>query len=217
MADDTATIVKMQCVECGGWPKNHRVVRDLSRSWCDDDYGVEGGTSYQICQCQGCDHVGFREVSWSSDSIDEESGDPIESVAIYPEFEKTEWKSIETRELPPAVSGIYRETIAAFNAAAFTLAGGGLRAIVEAICLDQKVVGRNLQAKIDDLVAKNLLAGPQAALLHEERYIGNLALHELRPPSRQELSDGLRIVEGLLNTIYVLPKHADKLRKSRTK
>ena len=28
-------------------------------------------------------------------------------------------------------------------------------------------------------------------------------------------ADGLKIVEGLLNTVYVSPKHADRLRKSR--
>jgi len=62
---------------------------------------------------------------------------------------------------------------------------------VEAICIDRKVSGQDLQKKIDDLVAKGLLAKPQADLLHEERYIGNAALHEILPPAKQEIENGL--------------------------
>ncbi|HSF65816.1 MAG TPA: DUF4145 domain-containing protein [Nitrospiraceae bacterium] len=96
-----------------------------------------------------------------------------------------------------------------------TWAGGGLRAIVEAICIDREVSGQNLQNKIDDLVTKGLLAKPQADLLHEERYIGNAALHEISPPAKQEIEDGLAIVEGLMTAIYVLPLRAQRLKKKR--
>ncbi len=124
---------------------------------------------------------------------------------------------IETRDLPESMGHIYSETIIASNAGALTLAGGGLRAIVEAICIDRKVSGQDLQKKIDDLVAKGLLAKPQADLLHEERYIGNAALHEILPPAKQEIEDGLVIVEGLMNTIYILPLRAERLHEKRQK
>jgi hypothetical protein len=62
---------------------------------------------------------------------------------------------------------------------------------VEAICIDRKVSGQDLQKKIDDLVSKGLLEKPQADLLHEERYIGNAALHGILPPAKQEIEDGL--------------------------
>ena len=121
----------------------------------------------------------------------------------------------ETRDLPVQVARICSETIIASNAGALTLAGGRLRAIVEAICIDRKVSGQDLQKKIDDFVAKGLLAKPQADLLHEERYIGNAALHEILPPVKQEIEDELVIVEGLMNTIYILPLRAERLREKR--
>ena len=86
---------------------------------------------------------------------------------------------------------------------------------MEAICIDRKVSGQDLQKKIDDLVSKGLLEKPQADLLHEERYIGNAALHEILPPAKQEIEDGLVIVEGLMNTIYILPLRAERLREKR--
>jgi hypothetical protein len=98
-----------------------------------------------------------------------------------------------------------------------TLAGGGLRAIVEAVCLDQKVTGKNLQDRIDQLAASGLLAKTQADLLHEERYIGNTALHEIEAPGRSDIEDGLQIVESLLNTIYIAPIKAERLKKKRLK
>jgi hypothetical protein len=117
--------------------------------------------------------------------------------------------------VPENVWKMYRETNDALNAKARTLAGGGLRATVEAICLDRGITQGSLQNKIDELATRNLLTTSQAELLHEERYIGNAALHEMSTPSSQDIEDGLTIVEGLINTIYILPAQAEKLRKRR--
>ena len=110
---------------------------------------------------------------------------------------------------------MYSETLSAFNAGILTLCGGGLRAIVEAICIDQGIISGNLVAKINGLVTAGFMVQTQADFLHEERYIGNNALHELRTPSRQDLDDGLRIIENLLETIYVLPERAQRLKDKR--
>src|SRR5262249_54121961 len=124
---------------------------------------------------------------------------------------------VEVDDFPDRVGRIYLETVRALNAGSLILAGGGLRAIVEAICIDQKVTGGNLQKRIDNLVARGLLARPQAELLHEERYIGNAAFHEISAPAKTDVEDGLIIVEGLLNTIYTLPGRAKRLRMKRQK
>lgn len=217
MADDQPPkTVKMPCIDCGGWPKNHHVLHEVCREWNDDDGSLAAFVNYQICRCLGCDRISFREASSSYEDVDDEGNHP-ERVVTYPDLSRSEYKPMSTKELPDTVARIYLETISALNAGAVTLAGGGLRAIVEGICIDQQVQGRNLQDKIDNLAVKGLLAKPQAELLHEERYIGNFALHELHPPSKQELKDGLKIIEGLMTTIYVLPKHAAKLKAERLK
>src|SRR6267143_4102811 len=58
--------------------------------------------------------------------------------------------------------------------------------------------------KIDGLVKQNLLAQPQADLLHEERYLGNAAVHEVERPSRKDVEDGLAIVEARSRTVRLL-------------
>jgi hypothetical protein len=117
--------------------------------------------------------------------------------------------------IPEAVWKLYRETNDAVNSNIRTLAGGGLRAVVEAICLDKKISSGNLQQKIETLANQGFLTKTQAELLHEERYLGNAALHELATPSAQDIEDGLGIIEGLINTIYVLPSKAARLKKRR--
>lgn len=217
MATDKPRIVKLPCVTCGGEPRNHDVLREYEAKWDDaEGSGEHGATQYEICQCRGCETVRFRQVSWSTFDVDE-MGNPETTVRVFPEVMAGDRTPVEVHDFPDAVGRIYIETVKALNAGALILSGGGLRAIVEAICIDQKVSGGNLQAKIDDLVAKGLLAKPQAELLHEERYIGNAALHEISPPAKADIEDGLLIVEGLLNTIYTLPGRAQRLRQKRQK
>jgi hypothetical protein len=213
-------VVKVMCSECGGGFRNHKVLREIENRWSDGS--VEGGTQYQIVQCQGCERIRFRAESWNSYERDE-TGKPDPTVRVYPEhIPNTRKPTIDSYftidgdvGLPPAVDRIYRETISALNAGTLILAGAGLRAIVEAICINAKAPGQNLQQKIDGLVTINLLARPQAELLHEERYLGNAAVHEVEPPARKHIEDGLAIVETLLNTMYIAPASAQRLRESR--
>ncbi len=208
-----AKSVKIPCVNCGGGPRNHLVLKEHEEKWRTED--DQGGGTYQICKCMGCEAVRFREEAWDTSCWNYDTQKMEPEVTVYPETVKSEREPVDVVEYPDAVARIYLETIRAFNGGAMILAGGGLRAIVEAICLGRKVSGRNLKEKIDALVASGLLAKPQAELLHEERYIGNSALHEILPPTKRDVEDGLAIVEGLLNTIYTLPGHAERLRRKR--
>jgi hypothetical protein len=215
MAEAHPKTVMVPCGNCGGDHKRHDVLVEHSRNWSGQDPGDDcGGVHFQICQCRGCDRVRFRQEDWTETPEAEDDG-YRSTVAVYPEADTSRHAPTETELLPSVVSRIYIETIRALNAGTLILAGAGLRAIVEAICKDQKVSGGNLAEKIDDLVTKCLLAKPQADLLHEERFIGNAAIHELLPPSTRDLELGLSIVEGLVKTIYVLPIQAERLRKKR--
>lgn len=73
-------VVKVICTECGGNARNHDVLREVEVAWEydeeDDEYcGEEGGSTYQICRCKGCDTVRFRQESWDTINLDDK-GDP---------------------------------------------------------------------------------------------------------------------------------------------
>jgi hypothetical protein len=209
--------VRIPCTRCGGDPRNHVVLKEYVDSWEVEDAGISGVSVYQICKCAGCDDVRFRTEFSSSEDWDPRTGEQEAQVCVYPEAQASNRPSIDIFDFPDPISRIYRETVLAFNAGALILAGGGLRAIVEALCQDKNVPGGNLQAKIDNLAQQGFLAVPQAALLHEERYLGNAALHEIVAPSRLDVEDGFDIIDTLLKTIYILPDKAERLRLKRTR
>lgn len=209
--------VSIPCLSCGGARRNHRVIKEYIDQWRIEEDNVFGKSTYQICQCAGCNSIRFRIESWNSDVIDPRTGNAEIEESILPEAADRTSPSIEIHDLPDSISRIYRETLIAFNAGALILTGGGLRAIVEALCIDKNVQGQNLQKKIDNLAQQGFLAKAQADLLHEERYLGNAALHEMLAPSKQDIKDGFDIINTLLATIYILPDKASRLRAKRTR
>ncbi|QDU09659.1 DUF4145 domain-containing protein [Gimesia aquarii] len=219
-------VVKVRCSKCGRGYRNHLVLFETKKEYGDPDIGWTHDEFHQLIQCRGCDTFRYRRFNIELEyNPPEHRSDPYD-IQIYPndESESELRKPIQFKNnleeegslVPENVWKMYRETIHCFNANARTMAGGGLRATVEAICLSQKINNGNLQKKIDELAKRNLLTTAQAELLHEERYIGNSALHEMTTPSSQDIEDGLEIVEGLINTIYILPSKAEALRKRRT-
>jgi hypothetical protein len=206
----------VSCNECGGRARKHEVIHEHQEGWSDNENGIFGSENYEILKCMGCDTVRFRSYSLCSEDRDPETGEwALSNFRVYPDAPKEERRPVDFQLFPPDVAKMYLETIKCFNAGSATLAGGGLRAIVEAICKDKGIKVRSLEGKIDELVVQGFLAKNQADLLHEERYIGNDALHEMKTPTARDLEDGLTIIEGLLSTIYVLPVHAGRLKKKR--
>lgn len=204
--------VPAPCDRCGG-TTNHSVLKEFVEPFADESLDYYSQTRYQVCKCQGCNTVRFRKEFTNNEDCNPSGGSP--EITVFPEQRSVKHKgNREIRKLP-VVGNIYFETVVAYNSNCLILAAGGLRAIVEAICKQNEVEGKNLEKKIDALVERQLLAKPQAELLHEERYIGNAALHEIERPEESEIETGIEIIEGLLNTIYILPSKAEKLRKTR--
>lgn len=201
------------CVECGGGQRRHEVLKQHVETGDPDIHLCR--TTYEICKCMGCGTIRFRQGSLSEDDVDPDTGKMIESVRAYPEHRKERHTALDASSYPQPIRRMYLEAVRAWNAGAPGLAGGGLRATVEALCRDQGVTGRNLEKRIDALVAKELLAKPQAALLHQERFLGNDTLHQFLVPTDDELETGMQIIENLLTTIYVLPAKAKKMRSQR--
>lgn len=217
------------CSSCGHKHRNHRVLHEQAKHFVDDPYsGAEIMREYhRLVECMGCETIKYVISTLDLQCYDEFEGPQEGNFKVYPDAPGSAERRLAvignddaTDEkgnplIPEAVWKMYGETIDAVNANIRTLAGGGLRAVVEAICLDKKIANPNLQEKIEELANQGLLTKTQAELLHEERYLGNAALHEMATPSAQDIEDGLGIIEGLINTIYILPSKAARLKKRR--
>ena len=87
----------------------------------------------------------------------------------------------------------------------------GIRMLVEAICEDKKVQGKNLREKIDDLANKDYLTKEGAKFLHSIRGMGNMVAHEFKMLTDEEVDVAMDIIEALFLNIYVLPKKNKRL------
>ena len=224
---------KALCVKCDGRTK-HRVLQSIDKmcSLEEDGDGIETVDHYQIIQCQGCETISFRHVNWFSEFVDSES-DGL-SERLYPMRSETTLETKSFRNAPTEIRRIYRETIDCFNNDNMTLCAAGLRAIVEGICADQGVKDgpfeikkadgttikkrqTDLKGKISGLCEKGILTAGNSKVLHEHRFLGNEAVHQLSQPSTEELRLAIEIVEHTLDSLYEIPEKAVELQRKRVK
>jgi hypothetical protein len=52
-------------------------------------------------------------------------------------------------------------------------------------------------------------------VLHEHRYLGNEAVHELARPTEEVLQLAIEIVEHMFESLYEIPEKAEDLRKAK--
>ena len=208
--------VRVLCGSCKA-ETNHGIMAQHGSSGEAYDGEIQWWDNYQIVQCLGCDTISFRNVSTCSEDFDHQTGDPLETVLLYPDRTKRREPMPGYEGFPVTTKRIYLETLKALSNQTPILAALGLRAIVESICLEQKIKSKDLEEGIEELAVVGLLSLKQAEFLHNHRFMGNVADHEIVAPEPQHLVAALDIAETLLKTIYVLPGLADQLKKTPTK
>lgn len=223
-------IISIHCIECKRSTR-HLVTVSLDKTGSDEDaregWSVDWSDRYQVIECQGCETVSFRHQSWFSEDQDSDSDGITER--LYPLRNKDAINSKPYHNVPSNLRRIYTELIDCFNNDSPTLCAAGLRALVEGICAQQGIVDGpvempakgggtqivrrdTLEARISGLQEKGFLTQPSAQTLHEHRYLGNSAVHELARPSAAELKLAIEIVEHVLEQLYELPEKAAELR-----
>lgn len=168
---------------------------------------------YRLWVCDGCEDA-VLEQAWDGCKIADAAGDQWYSdtelqIELHPH--RTE-ESVPVRDykgLPPSVAGVYYETVFAHHHCLHLLCALGLRSLVEAICIDQRITGRNLEQKIDGLT--KLLPPTTAAKFHTLRFIGNEAAHEFKEPNAADLRLGIEVCEDMLSFLYELDAKLTKL------
>lgn len=218
--------MKSLCSECNQMT-NQKVLCEKSFSRSEEDGNWWEEHKYQIIQCEGCETVSFRKLY--NDTAQEHYASYHEENPWTQEvFPKRSLQSLPIKTLvntPNNIKKIYRETIDAFNNNQAILCSAGIRAIIEGICNDKGIIGgnvinikgstifsKNLDRKIEGLNAKGFLTKFNTEILHELRFLGNDALHELSSPSNDELKMAIDIIEHSIDNIYELQHKAQMLK-----
>ena len=219
--------MKIYCNICKG-STNHQVIKEEAKQEDDNENQVSFYDNWQIIKCLGCEDISFRHVSSNSDDFDPDTEDAYLNVKLYPIRGQNLLSIKPYYNVPTVVRNIYRETIDAYNNGLNLLCSGGLRAIIESICITENILNgevekigkdnikklvrtKDLMGKINGLSEKGILTKNQALILHEHRYLGNDALHSLTAPSQKILRTAIEILENVLDSLYEINEKAGEL------
>lgn len=223
--------VRIYCLECRR-DNEHTVVVSADMFWSqvfDEHFSVDAEANYQILRCR-CGNLSFRHLTWCSESQDYESDGHTET--LYPQREPEALPVKTLKNVPPLIADIYEQTIRAFNNESNILCAAGLRVIVEGLCEVNEVKdgpvlrpqkggtfvecrSDGLDGKIAGLCEKEILTKKCADMLHEHRFIGNGAVHNLAQPTQRELRLAIEIIEHIFEQIFEIPEKAETLRAIR--
>lgn len=218
--------MKSFCATCSR-PTNQKVLKE-ERVFSSDETGWWDESKYQIIQCQGCDTISFRKL-YNDISYQQGFDEDMTTQELFPKRGLHSRPTKTYRNLPIDIKHVYQETIDAYNNNLSLLASVGIRAILEAICLEKMVKegtytnkngktinSKRLDGKIYGLCEKGFLTSNHVEILHELRFLGNAAVHELITPSLSEISLALDIIELVIENIYIIGRKAHQLKNSRT-
>ena len=215
-------------------------IRDNYLNDEQDEYGYIDNENaqecevFQIVECRGCETVSYRQFIIKKDGT-------LSDEKIYP---IRDLSNIEIRDfgpkIPHKIKVLYFEVIQTFNSKLGVLCAAGIRAIIEGICNEKKINGgsvikydkktnmpkvnedgsikieysSNLDGKIEGLAEHGFITKNYAATLHNLRFLGNQAVHQLDKPSEDNLKLAIDIVEHTLKSIYEIEEKALQLNLS---
>jgi hypothetical protein len=206
--------IRVHCGECNRHT-NHRVIAKRTLGTAPEEE-FQWGENHHFCQCAGCDSFCYAISEWSEDDWNPHTGEVDYRWRIFPRSKDERHPIDDVWDLPNKVRIIYLEIMGAVNAKLPVLSAIGLRALIEALCKDQGVIGKNLENLIDGLATNGILSEAQASILHSHRFLGNVAAHEIESAKPKEVLAALEIAETMLRAIYVLPGLSDKIKTGKT-
>lgn len=204
------------CWKCAGMT-NHELLYSTNEPFDGFQSEPKGQKRFfNTVKCKGCDHISFALLT--SRGVSSEKGDRKYDYIPFPEplalFEGEEFEDFSTgflddsdiRKLPKIVKTSYEALTEVFHRkGARILSGIALRLIIESVCIEQNISGKNLKEKIDNMLTKGIASNKDLPILHSMRDIGNVSAHEIKEPTNKVLDLALEIINHILKTIYIIP------------
>jgi hypothetical protein len=218
MDDPAKKVKKLYCNQCH--QNTNHVLKSSHTRFADEAPGLICRSTYNMWVCAGCESAALEEA-WNIQPEplpDEELAfdDEEDEFTYYPPRSTRHVVGKHYAKLGEKLASIYQECVICFNAGAYVLCAAGLRSLLEGICADKKVKGRNLEERIDHLEFllpnKNIVRH-----LHHFRFIGNRAMHELEAPGADDVRLAIGVIEDLMNFLYELDYKASRLKLKKAK
>ena len=201
------------CGECKR-DTNHQVLHheyEVNDSKDDENWRCD----YYIVQCLGCEGIHFYQefrdqCSWiyNEDGTAEDAPDKH----TYPMM-PTKVEPLDFLYLPLSMIHLYTETMDCLNRGNLILAAAGFRGLIEAICIDNDITGKDLSAKITNLWKQHIVTSKDKDNLHAIRFIGNDSIHCKQRYSEHEMMVVAKIINTILTSLYVIDSQVSYLKQ----
>jgi len=169
MANEAA-IKRIYCNRCKSTTRHVSKGRYIHK-WESPDGDIQGEIEYCLLICAGCEDGSLEVTECDSEGFLGD-GTPEYRTSYLPKRGRDELIPKTFRKLPGSLTQIYGETIDCFNSGSLILATVGLRALLDGICENKKISGKNLSQKIGNL--GQLLPNTNIIdALHHFRFTGN--------------------------------------------
>lgn len=211
-------ILKVQCTTCK-IDTNHRI--EWEQTFHDENDDIWVDTTYQLLLCQGCDTATLKSRTICSEDmyqVGENEYDFEEKIIYYPKRSNRMISPIlNSYHAPPKVRKIYLETVDAYNNEQQILCAIGIRAIIEAICLEENIVESDLKKQIEGLINNGIVTKKLGEGLQENRLLGNESAHELASFRDYELLAGINLMEAVIENHYAINEKIETLKSRKPK
>ena len=199
-------------IYCGSCRRktNHHVLHRASED-AGPNCDYYWASTHYFAQCAGCNAYCYAIETVTEDDWNTRTGEAESAWRVFPTPVDGRHVMENSHELPFEVACVYREVIDAINGKLSLLAAMGLRALIEAICIERNVTGNNLMERITGLASNGVLSRRDAEILHQIRFLGNSAAHEIRIAPPGEILAAFEIGESMLKSIYVVPHLANQV------
>lgn len=218
--EDPASTCRIYCNSCKQLT-NHNLALSHAYDHRTEEESLEVYGQFRLWFCAGCDACTMEDY-YTADYMFSQVGDgefSQEYASIYHPKPAVGFRpDKQFDKLPPKLRKLYDEVIRAHNDKLHLLCSAGLRGLIEGICADKNISGRDLEKKIDGMTA--VLPTHIVENLHGFRFIGNDAVHKLEAPAEFELTLALDVIEDILNFLYALDYKVsllDKLKGKQTR
>lgn len=196
---------RIYCNECRGRTL-HQIAGTAHDQGADDDNGYWWSTDFEMLQCGGCQEVVLRRTyTFSEDTENEVRYFPPAMSRALPR-----WRHKLPNDLRLLLEEIYRS----LDSENLRLPMMGARTLVDMLILEKVGDVGDFKQKLQALEKDGFISNRNREVLYAALDVGNAAAHRGHAATQSEVQAVMDIVENMLQSVYVFPDVATKLRQS---
>lgn len=216
--------VKSHCNRCQG-ETNQDVLHSETVKWeeiIDEDeegggFQISGTDIYQMLKCRGCDSITFKYEEWFEGNYDERGNRVPEFHYYPPAIYRPEPKWLNDldsffEEEQKFIHDLMKEIYSSLHNDSRRLATMGIRALIEHIMIEKVGDQGSFVKNLDTFAAKGLISLSQKDILGAVLEAGHASIHRSYSPTTEDLHTCMDIAESIVESIYIHPNKASKLK-----